>query len=364
MLHQPSRSEKGTFAFLFGAAAFFFLWTVSPVWVPLFLGILLSVVAMPLHRRLVRRLPRHPRVVAAAITALTLTIGAALVSFVAFVVVRELVRALSGGSLGDYVDASLRWLHSRRGVALLARIGETPDHLLETLRSRAASASSYLSTVLSSLLKVTSNGLLTLILTAITSYYLLLEGPALTSFLLRLLPLPPDETRALIHEFREACVAILLGIVVIAIYQGVTAGIGFYLFGVPKPLVAGAVTGVVSLIPAVGTGLTALPLAILLLATGHVGQAIGLLVWWLFIVVILADYVLRPRVMEGRMRLHSLLVLISLFGGLEAFGAVGLALGPLFCALFVALLRIYERDYKPRPPKQTPSLIVRPSQPV
>jgi predicted PurR-regulated permease PerM len=76
-------------------------------------------------------------------------------------------------------------------------------------------------------------------------------------------------------------------------------------------------------------------------------------------VVFVADYVLRPRVMEGRMRMHSLLVLISLFGGLEAFGPLGLALGPIFCALFVALLRIYERNYRPPRGELPPGAIVR-----
>jgi predicted PurR-regulated permease PerM len=351
--HQPSRTEKRAFAFLFAAAAFFFLWTVSPVWVPLFLGVLLAVVAMPLYTRLVRALPRHPRVVAAAITAIVITLVAALLSFVTFVVVRELVRALTDGSVQRRVEGAVRWLHSGRGVALLKRVGESPDHLLATLRSSAESASSYLSTVLSSLLAVTSHGLLTLTLMAITSYYLLVEGRGLASFFLRLVPLPPDESRALMHEFREACVAILLGIGVIALYQAVAGGVGFYIFGVPRPLVGGAVTGVVSLIPAIGTALTFVPMAILLFATHHTGAAVGLLIWWLVVVVFVPDYVLRPRIMEGRMRMHSLLVLISLFGGLEAFGPVGLALGPLFCALFVALLRIYERDFKP--PTELPS---------
>ena len=347
MSKETTRAERRTFAFLFAAAAFFFLWTISPIWVPLFLGVLLAVVAMPLQTRMVRRLPRHPRAVAALITAVTLTVGVAVLAFVGFVVVREVVLFLSGDTLGGYVRGGVAWLHSQRGVHLLHRVGENPDHVVEIMRTRAASLSNYLSTALSSILAVTSNGLVTLALTGITSYYLLLEGRGLASFLLRLVPLPADETRALMHEFREACVGILYGIGVISLFQAVTAALGFFLFGVPKALVWGAVTGVVSLVPAVGTALTMLPLAALLVVNHRIGAAIGLLVWWLVVVVFLADYVIRPRLMEGRMRLHSLLVLISLFGGLEAFGPLGLALGPLICALFVALIRIYERDYRP-----------------
>jgi predicted PurR-regulated permease PerM len=349
MPHLPSRVERGTFAFLFAVAAFLFLWTISPIWVPLLLGALLAVVAMPLQARLVRRLPRHPRVVAALITAAVLTVGTGLIVFIGYVVLREIVRFFSDGHLQEHVRGIVQWVHSRPAVSVLARVGENPEHLIESVRERAASVSTWMSTALSSLLAVTSNGVLTLILTAITSYYLLLEGRALADFLLRVLPLPAEETRSLMREFREASVAILLGIGVIAVYQGVTAGLGFFLFGVPKPLVWGALTAVVSLLPVIGTGLTCVPLAIILMLTHHVVAGIGLVVWWFVVVVLIADYGLRPHVMEGRMRMHTLLVLISLFGGIEAFGAFGLALGPLCCALFVALLRIYERDYRPPP---------------
>jgi predicted PurR-regulated permease PerM len=225
--------------------------------------------------------------------------------------------------------------------------------VVEVARDWIANLSSHLTAIFSGLLAVTSSGLLTLVLTIVTAYYLLLEGRQLVRFLLRLLPLPPDETAALVSEFREAVVGIVLGIFAIAGYQALVAGLGCLMFGVGKSLVWGALTGVVSLVPVVGTALTCLPLGIMLLATGHVGAGIGFLIYWVVLIAGVADYVLRPWVMQGRMRLHALLVLLSLFGGIEAFGPLGLALGPLFCALFVALLRIYDRDYRPAPRPRT-----------
>ena len=72
----------------------------------------------------------------------------------------------------------------------------------------------------------------------------------------------------------------------------------------------------------------------------------GLLVYWGVVVASIPDYWLRPRLMKGHMRLHELLVLIAVFGGIEAFGAIGILVGPMFVAMFVALLRIYERKYR------------------
>jgi predicted PurR-regulated permease PerM len=342
----PSRNETRAFGVLFAVAAFFFLWTVSPIWVPCFLGLLLAVVASPLQKRLERRFGGHPRLLAATITAVTMALGVGLLVGVGILVVREVIRAL--GELGPGVASrGLAWLHSPRLHTLLKRAGSSPELLQDELAQDARVLATHLTTLLGSLLSVTSHGLLTLVFTAITSYYLLVEGRTLGGLVVRLLPLPVEQTRLLISEFHVAAVGTVLGVGVIALGQGLLATAGFALFGVDRPLVWGALTAVASLLPAVGTALVCAPVAVVHMLSGHVAGGIGLLVWWAVLVIGLCDYVLRPRLMEGRMRMHSLLVLWALFGGLEAFGPVGIILGPLFAALFVALVRMYERSYRP-----------------
>src|SRR6185312_7510359 len=119
MAEVPSRTEKRTFGVVFGAAAFLFLWTVAPIWVPVFLGVLLAVVAMPIQRAVERKVHGHARLVAAALTAFTVVVGSGLVFFIGFVVVRELVRFLAAGSAHEYARAAIDWLHSRPVSALL-----------------------------------------------------------------------------------------------------------------------------------------------------------------------------------------------------------------------------------------------------
>src|SRR5579871_4020576 len=104
----PSRANKRTFGVLFATASFLFLWTISPIWVPIFLGILLAVVATPLKRRLEQRMPGHPRLLAAAISTVTLVIGVAFIVFVGFVLVRELVAFFSGPDEA-YGREAVRW---------------------------------------------------------------------------------------------------------------------------------------------------------------------------------------------------------------------------------------------------------------
>lgn len=342
----PTRFERRTFGVILAIAAALFMWTVSPIWVPVFLGVLLAVVASPLQRRLERRYRRHPRLLAAMISFVTVGLGIGLILLMGYVVVRELLHFLTD-ALPQHSAEAERWLHSARVQRLLDHMGQTPVTVTKQFQSYGHSAVTHLSDVVGGVLSLTSNGILTIIFTTITSYYLLLEGPALARFLVRMVPLPQPETRALMHEFHETAVGTLLGIGVIALVQGVLAALGYWIFHIDRPIVWGAFSALASLIPAIGTGLVCWPIALMQILTGHIWSGIGLMVYWGIVITSIPDYWLRPRLMAGHMRMHSLLVLISVFGGIEAFGAIGILLGPMFVAMFVALLRIYERDYRP-----------------
>ncbi|HEX6838694.1 MAG TPA: AI-2E family transporter [Polyangia bacterium] len=341
----PTRFEKKTFGVLLAVAGAFFLWTVSPIWVPVFLGVMLAVVATPLQRRLERRFRHHPRLLAAAISFVTVALGLGLVVFMGYFVVRELLHYLTDVA-PQHAAAAERWVHAPRMTRILHRVGQTPDGVMKQVQSLGHAAITHLTEVIGGLLAATSNLALIVIFTTITSYYLLLEGPALARFCVRMVPLPQPETRALMHEFHEVAIGTLLGIGVIALVQGTLGGLGFWIFGVGKPLVWGALCAVASLLPAIGTGIICLPAGIIYALSGHIGAGIGLLVYWGIFITSIPDYYLRPRLMKGHMRLHELLVLIAVFGGIEAFGAIGILVGPMFVAMFVTMLRIYERNYR------------------
>jgi predicted PurR-regulated permease PerM len=83
---------------------------------------------------------------------------------------------------------------------------------------------------------------------------------------------------------------------------------------------------------------------------GHPAQGIGILLWSAVVVVFIADYILRPKLVGTRLRMNDLLVFIAIFGGIEAFGILGVVLGPIAMAVLLSLLRIYQRDYRPEGP--------------
>ncbi|MGZ5006362.1 MAG: AI-2E family transporter [Methylobacter sp.] len=140
--------------------------------------------------------------------------------------------------------------------------------------------------------------------------------------------------------------AVVYGLVLAALGQGMLAGLGYYVASVKAPVLFGAVTALLALVP-MGATLVWMPLGIMLVLTGQHWQGIGLLLWG-FLVVSTVDNVIRPLVISGAGRIPFLVVLLGVLGGLSAFGAVGLFLGPVILAVLLAVwqawLKLQQRE--------------------
>ena len=130
--------------------------------------------------------------------------------------------------------------------------------------------------------------------------------------------------------------ATLKGTLVIGFVQGGLGGLGLWVAGVEGVAFWSVIMVVLSVIPAVGPLLALIPIAIALMINGQVTAGIGLAVWG-FAVVGTIDNIMRPMLVGREAALHDLMILISTLGGLVVFGAVGLVLGPVLAALFMAL---------------------------
>jgi predicted PurR-regulated permease PerM len=131
--------------------------------------------------------------------------------------------------------------------------------------------------------------------------------------------------------------AVVFGIVLTALAQGVLAGLGYWVAGVSAPALWGVITALVSLIPFVGP-VVWIGLSLALLANGETQAALGLFLWGA-LVVSWVDNLIRPLVISGPTRIPFLLVFLGVLGGLKAFGLIGLFLGPVLLAVSVAIWR-------------------------
>jgi predicted PurR-regulated permease PerM len=320
-------------------------WLAHPVAFGMLLGALLAFTLEPVYELLARRTGRPFAASLATVMATATLIVALLAGFVSLFVTRAIAFANDvrealrpGGVLTAQVDTVSGWL---------GRVGISAASITSRLAAAAEGIASRLGAIAGSLASGTFGVLLGLFFALLTMHVVLRHWQRMVSAVASVVPLDPKDTRALLGEFRRVGRLTLLGTVVTGVAQGVLAGLGFWITGVPQATFFGIATALASLVPAVGTLLVWIPAGLFLLATGHPGRAISELIWGALIVVGFSDYVIRPRLVGGE-TMPVLLVFIALFGGLEVFGLTGLIVGPLVVSLAVAVLRLYAREEKAR----------------
>jgi magnesium-transporting ATPase (P-type)/predicted PurR-regulated permease PerM len=138
--------------------------------------------------------------------------------------------------------------------------------------------------------------------------------------------------------------AVVYGLVLAALGQGLLAGLGYAVVGVKAPVLFGAITALLALVP-MGATLVWLPIGITLILKSQLWQGIGLLLWG-FLAVSTVDNVIRPLVISGASRVPFLVVMFGVLGGLTAFGAVGLFLGPVILAVLLSVWQAWLKQQK------------------
>jgi predicted PurR-regulated permease PerM len=313
-----------------------------PVGVGLFLGALLGFTLQPVYERL------RSRGWGAGTAALVCTLGAmSIVSAgAAGLAVLFVTRGVAlagalptmlapGGALRELAESTLR------GAALLHL---DPNELASKLEQEALSLGSRVAEVAGTIAGTAFGGLLTVFFMTLTAYSVLRHWTHVARRLEVTLPLEPRHTHALLDQFRKVGREVLLGTIVTGLVQGLFAAIGYWITGVPQPVFFGALTAVASLVPAVGTLLVWIPLGIYRMASGHVVAGLISLIYSALVVGVVSDYFIRPRLVGSDKNVPVLFTFVSLFGGVEVFGLVGLVLGPVIVTLSIAILKTYQAE--------------------
>jgi predicted PurR-regulated permease PerM len=335
-------AERRALGFFAVAAVAAIAWIAQPVGIGILLGALTAFALQPLYDRLKKRWRRGPPAalvcVGVSIVVFGATLGSLSYLFVArgVVMARALLDTLGPGGAGRAL--------LERITGLLGAVHIQPDDVVAKLRDAAAEIASRAAAIAGVIASATFSVLLTLFFVTMTVFFTLERWPMLARQAETMLPLRPRYTRDLLEEFRRVGRQTLLGTVATGLAQGVLATIGFLITGVPEAAFFGAATAVASLVPAVGTLLVWVPIGIFLIASGKAGMGVLLLVWGTVVVVGISDYLIRPALVGRHSTMPALLTFTALFGGVEAFGLIGLILGPLLMALSFALLKIFAHD--------------------
>ena len=179
----------------------------------------------------------------------------------------------------------------------------------------------------------------------LTIFYILRDGSRLKEYLVQLIPIPKSQLEKLAYKFTEMGKAIFIGNGLSGVVQGILGGLGFYLFGLPSPLLWGTVIAFMAFLPIIGASVVFLPATAILLIEGKVGTALGFIIYNICYSTFV-EYLAKPKLIGQGMKMNPFLVFIGIIGGMKLFGIMGIIYGPLIITIFLTLAEIYRLEYK------------------
>jgi predicted PurR-regulated permease PerM len=182
--------------------------------------------------------------------------------------------------------------------------------------------------------------LVSILVSLFVLFYLFVDGNKLMSSIRDIIPLDEKKTDLLFKEFKQVSYGVAYGLILTGIIIGILSSIGFYIFHVSNPILLGFLTMILVILPVFGSVLVWLPISLFSIAGGDYTNGFGLLIYGL-IILTLPETLLKPKLIGSKAKLHPVLVILGVFGGLKIFGFVGIIFGPFILALLITLLKYF-----------------------
>jgi predicted PurR-regulated permease PerM len=232
---------------------------------------------------------------------------------------------------------------------ILRTEGQLTPLFSNVLTELMARANSGLQSLLSGLAKLFFDLMLFLIML----FFLLKDGPRLKAELRPISPFSELQERQIFDHLDKTVKASLQAMVAVPLAQGLLAGVGFALFGVPSPMVWATVVILASNVPVLGSPLGWVPAVVYLFVDGRTWPAVGLFLFGLLLISGI-DNVVKPLILRGGAQIHPLLGFLAILGGVLAFGFHGFLVGPVILSLVLSAIRIYRLDVMRSGPATVP----------
>ncbi|MDL2317360.1 AI-2E family transporter [Desulfovibrio sp. OttesenSCG-928-A18] len=314
------------------------------------LACVFTAISFPFYRHCLT-LTGNRRVPAALIVLLLITLLVALLIFIfvsglipqAKTTIPEVNQWLAGSHLVETLNTHLRPLITSLQTHF-PELELSVDDIRADIIAMGRSAGQYLLGSATSLVGNTLLFFAHLLLILLIMFFLFIDGESHIRRLSYLFPMKPEQTAVVIESLRRMARAVLVGGFCVAVLQGIAGGIGFALVGIP-PLFWGSIMVFAALVPVVGTGLVWVPAVIYLLIMNDWKSALFLAIWC-GVGVTSIDSILRPLLMRDGAKVPILFIFMSILGGVNVFGMLGLLYGPLILGLVAVMVNIYAEEYK------------------
>jgi predicted PurR-regulated permease PerM len=285
-------------------------------------------------------------------TALVLTLATVVLLVIPMVFVGMAVIA-QGGPAVSYLHDQLQsqggaagWFHQAWEWARQRATFLPPEEeVIAKITASVGRVAEFLAGQAGGLVKGVASFLFALVITVGVLFFLLRDASSFARALRRALPFGAEQNERLIALTSDLVFASVTATIAVAAVQGLIGGLTFALLGVSGYVLWGVMMFLLAFLPLVGATLVWLPAAVWLALSGSLGKGIVLAVVGV-LVLGNVDNVLRPLLLSGKSQMNTLVLIISLMGGVSAFGFIGIVLGPLVAALLTALAESYQADLK------------------
>jgi len=335
MAASPQRAQNISFYLLLALVGITVMFMFLPFFKLIALGGILAVLFHPLKLRISKEIKSNT---AASIITLVLALLIIVVPVYAIgqLVYNEISNVISQQAGVGSITATLNTFVSH----LNGSVHAVAQNLLNTASQKVSDFAGNAFAGITGLLSNIAGFVVGIILVVFTLYYFLRDGDQFREFVENIFPLSHVHEEVLVGKLESAVKGVVQGSFTVALLQGTVSTIGFFIFGVPNPLLWGVFTVLAALVPTVGTLLSLVPAILYLFLSGHTGAGVGMTIW-AFLSIQGIDNFVSPRLIGHKTNLHPLLTLLSILGGIEMFGYLGFLIGPILMAVFMALVDIY-----------------------
>lgn len=252
--------------------------------------------------------------------------------------VANLQRLLFGD--GWFAEQLQTWSH-HLGISF------TASDLKDWIAGAAGTIATFVYSEMNQVLASVVSGAFHAFIILLVVFYLFIDGMRLKQWLYRLSPLPLAQEELIAQKFGAVGRAILLGNGSASVMQGVLAGFAMWLVGLPSAVMWGTIMSLLAFLPMVGITLVVVPATVYLVLVGQYAAA-AFFFSFCGLEALIIDNVVKTRLIGSHIKMHDLLIFLSIIGGLAVFGLVGILYGPLLVVLFLTLCDLFEVDYKHR----------------
>ena len=315
---------------------------ISPFLVPIAWAVVFSIVFYPVYAFI----SKHIKVksIASSITVLLIfVVIIAPVSCLSIILIGELQKVgdyTNSGGLDFFRELYDKIITSPQYEKISSLIGEhnmpTADMIMDNMKKIGTILVENLSIRITNIISAAINFLLMIF----TLFFLFRDGPGFLNKVRDYMPFSDEQKSRLTKQVKDMVASTVYGGVTVAMIQGFLGGLAFYIIGFTSPVLWGIVMSIVSFIPLLGTLGVWGPAAIYLLMRGEYLTGIGLILYGTFVIG-LVDNFLRPMLIGSRTKMPTIIIFFSVLGGIEAFGIIGLIMGPLIMAVFISVFEIF-----------------------